>query len=154
LRGEYMEYIGWMILGVALLVVEIITPIFFFLWFAIGSFIAGIASFFGLSFSWQLSLFSAVSVVLVILTRPIAKKLTGESPRKIYIDEIKGSIGNVVEEINNKKRTGVVRAAGENWKAVSIDDDIIGVGEKVIVERLEGTIVYVRKFKNENAQDE
>ncbi len=46
-----MEYIGWMILGVALLVVEIITPIFFFLWFAIGSFIAGIASFFGLSFS-------------------------------------------------------------------------------------------------------
>ena len=149
-----MEYIGWMILGVVLLVIEIITPIFSFLWFAIGSFIAGIAAFFGLNLTWQISLFSVVSVVLVAFTRPIAKKLAGESPRKIHIDELEGSIGIVIEEINSKKRTGVVKASGEEWKAVSIDDDIIDVGEKVVVEKLEGTIVYVRKLETKNSQDE
>ncbi|MGC9383158.1 MAG: NfeD family protein [Kosmotogaceae bacterium] len=146
-----MEYIGWMIFAVVLLVVEIVTPTFFFLWFSIGSFIAGLLAIFDFNLGWQVSVFAITSALLVLFTRPIAKKLSGESPRKIYVDELKGTRARVIVEINMNKGTGLVRAAGEDWRAKPVEEEKYPVIEKdryVKIEHARGTIVYVTPIEN------
>ncbi|TYB92466.1 MAG: NfeD family protein [Kosmotoga sp.] len=147
-----MEYIGWMIFAVVLLVIEIVTPTFFFLWFSIGSFIAGLLAIFNLSLGWQVSIFAITSALLVIFTRPIAKKLSGEQPRKIYVDELKGSRARVIVEINVDKGTGLISSSGEVWRAKPIDEEkysVIKEGKYVKIEHIKGTVVYVTPVDNE-----
>jgi len=69
-----MGYIGWMIFGVVLLVAEIITPTFFFLWFSIGSFLAGLASMFSFGFGWQVLVFAVSSSLLVLSNKTDCQK--------------------------------------------------------------------------------
>ncbi|OAA30133.1 membrane protease regulatory membrane protein [Kosmotoga arenicorallina S304] len=143
-----MSYVGWMIFGVVLLVVEILTPTFFFLWFSIAAFLSGILAMFGLNLGWQVSVFAVSSTFLVIFTRPIAKKLMGESSRKVYVDELKKSVARVVQDIDADKGTGIVKISGESWRAVSVDPKkVIKKGEEVLVERIEGTTVYVKPIE-------
>ncbi|HNU23329.1 MAG TPA: NfeD family protein [Mesotoga sp.] len=147
-----MGYIGWMIFGVVLLVAEIITPTFFFLWFSIGSFLAGLAAMFSFGFGWQVLVFAVSSSLLVLLTRPIARRLSkGDSPRKMYIDGMVGSLGRVMVEINPVLEKGRVRIEGEDWRANSINGEVIPVDTVVKVVRLEGTLVYVERV-NDNTQ--
>ena len=147
-----MGYIGWMIFGVVLLVAEIITPTFFFLWFSIGSFLAGLASMFSFGLGWQVLVFAVSSSLLVLLTRPIARRLSkGDSPRKMYIDGMVGSLGRVMVEINPVLEKGRVRIEGEDWRANSINGEVIPVDTVVKVVRLEGTLVYVERV-NDNTQ--
>ncbi len=142
-----MGYIGWMIFGVVLLVAEIITPTFFFLWFSIGSFIAGLMAIFSFSFGWQVLMFALSSTLLVLLTRPIARRLSkGDSPRKMYVDGLVGSTGRVTAEINPQLEKGLVRIEGEDWRAASLNGETIPVDSLVRVIRLEGTLVYVERI--------
>ncbi|PIJ62434.1 membrane protease regulatory membrane protein [Mesotoga sp. H07pep.5.4] len=146
-----MGYIGWMIFGVVLLVAEILTPTFFSLWFSIGSFLAGLAAMFSLGLGWQVLIFASSSTFLVLLSRPIAKKLSkGDSPKKMYIDGMVGSLGRVTVEINPVMEKGMVRIEGEDWRATSANGEIIPVDTVVKIVRLEGTLVYVERQNNNN----
>jgi membrane protein implicated in regulation of membrane protease activity len=146
-----MGYIGWMIFGVVLLVAEILTPTFFSLWFSIGSFLAGLAAMFSLGLGWQVLIFASSSTFLVLLSRPIAKKLSkGDSPKKMYIDGMVGSLGRVTVEINPVMGKGMVRIDGEDWRATSANGEIIPVDTVVKIVRLEGTLVYVERQNNNN----
>ncbi|MCD6160292.1 MAG: NfeD family protein [Thermotogae bacterium] len=145
-----MNYVGWMIFGVVLLVIEILTPTFFFLWFSIAAFLSGILAMFGLNLGWQVSVFAVASTLLVIFTRPIAKKIMGEAPRKVYVEELKNGVATVVQDIDSSKGTGIVKISGENWRALSVDPKkVIKKGEEVVIERIEGTTVYVRPIETE-----
>ncbi|MDD2334689.1 MAG: NfeD family protein [Mesotoga sp.] len=146
-----MGYIGWMIFGVVLLVAEILTPTFFFLWFSIGSFLAGLAAMFSFSLGWQVLVFALSSTLLVLLTRPIARKLSkGDSPKKMYIDGLVGSRGRVTVEINPQLEKGLVRIEGEDWRAASLNGETIPVDSLVRVTRLEGTLIYVERIADES----
>lgn len=145
-----MGYIGWMVFGVVLLIIEIITPTFFFLWFSIGAFLAGVVAFLEFGLSWQIATFTVISVILVFLTRPIAKKISGTPPRKTYVDEIVGSVGRVVEEISSTTNKGIVRVGGEDWRAFSIKPGIVIPKEsRVIIKKLDGTMVYVEPVEKD-----
>ncbi|AFK06661.1 MULTISPECIES: NfeD family protein [Mesotoga] len=146
-----MGYIGWMIFGVVLLVAEILTPTFFFLWFSIGSFLAGLTAMFSFSLGWQVLVFALSSTLLVLLTRPIARKLSkGDSPKKMYIDGLVGSRGRVTVEINPQLEKGLVRIEGEDWRAASLNGETIPVDSLVRVTRLEGTLIYVERIADES----
>lgn len=138
-------YVFWLILGVILVVAEILTPTFFFFWFALGSFAAAGVSFVSGTLL-QIITFMGVSGVLVLLTRPLAKKLTSSESRKIHIDEIIGKEAIVIETIDNKQSKGLVKVDGEIWRAYSESDEItIEEGQKVIILKVEGAHVVVRK---------
>ncbi|MDK2945179.1 MAG: hypothetical protein PWQ24_1894, partial [Mesotoga sp.] len=130
---------------------EILTPTFFSLWFSIGSFLAGLAAMFSLGLGWQVLIFASSSTFLVLLSRPIAKKLSkGDSPKKMYIDGMVGSLGRVTVEINPVMEKGMVRIEGEDWRATSANGEIIPVDTVVKIVRLEGTLVYVERQNNNN----
>ncbi|HOJ89141.1 MAG TPA: NfeD family protein [Pseudothermotoga sp.] len=137
-------FVVWLIFGVIFVIGEIFTPTFFLFWFGIGAFVASAVSVaFGTLI--QVITFIVVSGLLVILTRPLTKKLTKEQPRKIHVDEIIGKIGSVVETVNNEQGKGLVKIDGDIWRAYSKDDSIIQEGEKVKILRVEGAHVVVEK---------
>jgi membrane protein implicated in regulation of membrane protease activity len=147
--GETVEpYLFWLILGVIFVVGEIFTPSFFLFWFGIGAFVASAVS---VSFGTlaQIMVFILVSGLLVILTRPLTKKLTKQEPRKIHIDEIIGQIATVIETIDNKQGKGLVKINGDLWRAYSKDEQVINEGEKVKIIKVEGSHVIVEKTGGE-----
>ena len=135
----------WISVGVIFSVLEILTPSFFFLWFGIGGFVAAVASFF-VNVVFQVVIFAVVSLVLLILTRPLAKKITGgEPPRKINVEDVIGKIAVVVEKIDNNKGQGLVKVKGDIWSAYSTDESVIEKGEKVRILKVEGAHVVVER---------
>ncbi|MGQ9856880.1 MAG: NfeD family protein [Fervidobacterium sp.] len=135
----------WIVFGVVLMVIEIFTPTFFIFWFGIGSLAAAVVAYFYENTLIELFTFIVISGILVLLTRKLAKKLTGEEVRSINVDEIIGKEAIVIELIDNIKGKGVVKVNGDMWRAVSIEDHItISEGAKVIIEKVEGAHVVVR----------
>ncbi len=134
----------WLILGVILMVAEIFTPTFFIFWFGVGAMVAALVSlYFGVYV--QVLTFGAVSMVLVLLTRRLV--LSWEPSRKIHVEEIVGKEALVIETIDNKQGTGLVKINGDVWRAFSEDDDVIvEKGEHVKILRVEGAHVVVRKL--------
>lgn len=137
-----MPFMNWIVLGILMIIIEILTPTFFIMWFGIGAFLAGIVAYLNLPMVYQILTFLVTSAILVILTRPIAKKITGSSPRKIAIDEIVGKTGVVLEDIEFGKG-GIVKVGSDTWRAVVEKDLKIPKGSKVKILRVEGTKIVV-----------
>lgn len=136
----------WVIVGVVFSVIEILTPTFFFLWFGIGAFVAAAVAPF-LPIALQVPIFGAVSAILVLLTRPIARKITGgEPPKKIHVDDIIGKEAIVIEKIDNVEGRGLIKVGGDVWRAYSSNDEVkIERGEKVKIIKVEGAHVVVER---------
>ncbi|MEN3043467.1 MAG: NfeD family protein, partial [Fervidobacterium sp.] len=129
----------WIIFGVVLMVIEIFTPTFFIFWFGLGSLAAAVVAYFYENTLFELLTFVVVSGILVLSTRKLAKKISGEEVRSINVDEIVGKEAVVIEKIDNKLSKGVVKVGGDMWRAVSFDDKVtFEQGEFVVIEKVEG----------------
>ncbi len=144
----------WIIFGVILMVIEIFTPTFFIFWFGLGSLAAAIVAYFYENTLFELLTFVIVSGILVLSTRKLAKKITGEEVRSINVDEIVGKEAVVIEKIDNRQSKGVIKIGGDMWRAISYDDDVtFEQGEFVIIEKVEGAHVVV-KPKSEKTEEQ
>lgn len=133
-----MEPVYWLIAVAVLIVIELLTLGLTTIWFAGGAFIAFIAGQFQAPLWLQLVLFFAVSVVLLVFTRPIAEKHLNASRTKTNIDSLIGKHGKVLEEIDNLNQTGKVMLDGMEWMARSETPE-----EKIP----SGTVIEVKKVK-------
>jgi len=134
----------WMILAAIFIVGEIFTAGFFIMWFGIGAAAAGVGALFGLGAGWQLAIFIFVSLVLVLVSRKFANKVTKEQPAGIGASRFVGKKAIVIQEINNDKGTGRVRMDKEIWRAESEDDSIIPLNAHVETVKIEGTHLIVK----------
>ena len=137
----------WMVLAGVFIVIEILTPGFFLLWFGVGAVAAGLVALAGAGMTWQLLTFAAVTVVLLVFSRRFAERITrGGQPLSVGADRLLGQKGIVVKEINNLKNTGMVRVQQDEWRAdSSSDEEVIPAGDVVEVVRIEGTHLVVKK---------
>ncbi|MGB9615661.1 MAG: NfeD family protein [Fervidobacterium sp.] len=143
----------WIIFGIVLMIIEILTPTFFVFWFGLGSLAAAVVAYFYENTLFELLTFVVVSGILVLSTRRLAKKITGEEVRSINVDDIIGKEAIVIERVDNKHSKGVVKVSGDLWRAVSHDDDVtFEQGEFVIIERVEGAHVVVKPKEQKNAE--
>ena len=138
----------WMIMAVVLAIGEILTAGFFILWFAIGAAAAGVAAMLGLNLPLQLVVFIVVSIILFAASRRFAERFTKPQPEGIGADRFFGRSAVVLEEIDNHKGTGKIRLNREEWRASSINDDVITEGKVVNIESVDGTRLIV-KLKEE-----
>jgi len=144
----------WIILGVVLMVVEIFTPTFFVFWFGLGSLAAAVAAYFWENTIVELLIFIVVSGILVLSTRKLAKKITGEQPRSINIDEIVGKEAIVIERVDNKAGTGVVKVNGDMWRAMADNDDThYEKGQRVKILKVEGAHVVVTSVEKQTTKE-
>ena len=136
----------WLSVAVIMAIVEAITPALVTIWFMFGAVAALIAAWLGGSLSVQLALFVAVSVILLIATRPLAKKLLKKTENTgTNADRIINETGIVTEEIDNIKNTGEIAVLGQVWSAKSAGGNNIPVGQRVIVTEIKGVKAIVKE---------
>ena len=136
----------WLIVMAVMIVVEISAPGLISIWFAAGALAAYVAALLGGGTAVQVMVFVLVSVVLLLLTRPLAKKYINERAAKTNKDTIPGRTAIVTEEVNNLAATGRVTIDGLPWTArAAAEEEIIPVGEEVVVEKIEGVKCIVKR---------
>ena len=137
----------WIALIIIFAVVEIITVGLTSIWFAGGALAAFFMALAGLSFQVQMTVFLAVSFVLLIFTRPFAVKYVNKGTVKTNVDGLVGKKARVLEEIDNGSGAGTAVLNGQEWTARAVRDDlVIQKGETVIVKEIRGVKLMVDRI--------
>lgn len=140
---EWFPWI-WAILALIFVIAEIFTAGFFIICFGIGAAAAAVVAFLGISTIWQMAVFVIVSAVAVVLSRPIAARISGSSENRVGIDRVLHKEATVTHTIDPTMAQGRVRVDREEWLAEAVDEKTIAVGAKVEVVSIEGTRLKVR----------
>ena len=136
----------WLIVMAVMIVVEVSAPGLVSIWFAAGALAAYLSALLGAGTAVQVMVFVLVSILLLLLTRPLAKKYINERAAKTNKDTIPGRTAIVTEEVNNLAATGRVTIDGLPWTArAAAEEEIIPVGEEVVVEKIEGVKCIVKR---------
>lgn len=141
--------VAWSVIVIAAIIIEVSTVALTSIWFALGGLIALIMAIFNVDFVWQLLAFTGVSIISLLATRPIAKKMNTKDVIHTNADKIIQMIGVVTTTIPAGE-IGEIRVNSELWRAKSADEEPIEVGEKVIVNGLDGNKVIVSRIKKSN----
>ena len=139
------EIVFWSVAFILLRIAELQSFQFVSIWFALSSIVALFCAIADVTFTGQVIIFSLVSAMLLIATRPLVKKLHANKsvPTNSELDIGKTAI--VIERINNSLSTGRVKLNGVDWAARSVDGSTISMGSTVIVEKIEGSKLIVKK---------
>ena len=140
-----MISLGWLILLGILLIIEIITLGLTTIWFAGGALIAFLVAILGGAVWLQIVIFLAVSMLLLIFTRPIAMKYMNKNVQKTNVNSLEGEMAVVIQTIDNLKGTGQVVIHGMEWATKAKEDKIIEKGTTVSVIAIEGVKLVVQE---------
>jgi membrane protein implicated in regulation of membrane protease activity len=136
----------WIIIAVLAIIIEIITPAFFAIWFAGGAIVALILYYLDANIYFQIGGFVISSGILILFSEKILKKkiFHADKDYRTNVDAMQNEEGVVFEEIRVNKE-GRVHLRGTTWIAYSDEKSPILRGEKVIVDRVDGVKLKVRK---------
>ena len=134
----------WFCLMVVFLIVEAACPIHLVsIWFAAGSLMAMVVSFFGGPLWLQIAVFLAVSCLLLALLWPFIKKFLRPKLEKTNVDAVIGTKGVVTVTIDNTAAAGQIKLGAMEWTARSTSGAVIEKGTVVRVDRIEGVKAFV-----------
>ena len=140
-----MQTMYWLVLFVILLNIEILTMGLTTIWFAGGALIAFVAGVLGFGTIVQMIVFVVVSVILLIVTRPIAVKYFNKERQKTNAESLIGQQALVLEDIDTLQSKGRVEINGQEWSAKTDEPD--GRIEKntvVVIDGIQGVKLIVR----------
>lgn len=146
-----ISWIIWLIIGAVLIAGEVLTTGFVLLWFGVGALAAAALALLGVeSVAVQVVVFLTVSSLLVWASRTIFERfLIRAAPAdqlKTGVETMIGQVGMVVEASQGARLEGAVKIYGSVWTAFPIEgEEPLAVGEPVLVERVEGNLIYVRR---------
>ncbi len=139
-----MAWWAWMLLGLALLISEMVTPGFFLLFFGVGAIVVGFLELAGVGGpAWmQWLIFSATSVISMLLFRkPLLKRF--KQLDTTGVDQLENEYAVAMEDIT-LDRMGKAELRGSPWNAKNVGAGTIALGQRCRVERVEGLILHVR----------
>lgn len=125
-----------------LVIIEAATVGLTTIWFAIGAFIAFILSLIGFPLPIQIAVFVAVSIVLLIFTRPICVDKLNIGTEKTNTEALIGRIAVVEKEIH-PMQVGQVSLNGLMWSAVCPENLLIVKGTHVKIKEIQGVKLVV-----------
>lgn len=135
----------WLGLLVLFVIVEACTANLLTIWFAVGALAALVSSFFTDSLVIQIAIFVVVSLIVLAIVRPMAKKYTKTKKQPTNADMYINAEGIVTDSISNLKATGTVKVKGTVWTARSFNDEVeIPENTTIIVERIDGVKLIVK----------
>lgn len=134
----------WVLIGFALLLLEFIATTFHLGFFAAGAFAVAVLALLGWDgLLWQeLLVFTVVSLVGVFLFRPIVvRKLRLDESKPV--DQMVGEHAVAMDEIAVQGR-GRAELRGSTWSACNVGEIPLTRGQRCVVERVEGLVLYVK----------
>lgn len=136
----------WLAITVVLSVIEIATLGLVCIWFAAGAVAAFLVSLVGAPIWLQITVFLVVSIVVLVLVRPIAAAHFNNRLKKTGIDAAIGRKLVAKTDIDNLHGMGKVDMDGSTWLAASsMDEVVIHAGEEVRVIEVRGAKLIVER---------
>lgn len=132
----------WFVACLMLIFIEISTVNLVSIWFAIGALFSMILAIFVDNFLLQLLVFIVVSIIALLVTKPVVKKLKSNDVVPTNVDRVIGKKAEVIKKITPDEY-GEVKVLGTIWTATS--DTVLDVSDKVIVKKIDGVKLVVEK---------
>ncbi|WP_020396920.1 NfeD family protein [Thiolinea disciformis] len=141
-----IEFWHWLILGLVLLVLEVVTPAMILLWFGVGALLTGVLHWLlpDLGLGWQSLFFATFSLLSVLAWR----KFRPETHIKSDIPELNNRLAShigkeyVLSEALEHGR-GMARVGDSEWRVESTQD--LPAGTRIRVTGVNGVILNVEK---------
>ena len=135
----------WIFVIVVAFIIEINTLDLVSIWFSLGAIAAFVGSLLGLTEMMQMWIFIGSTVILLALTRPLAKKYMIKNTVKTNADRLVGKTAKVTKALQPGER-GEVKIEGKYWLAFSDQEISFEVNEKVEVLAIEGVKLLIGKL--------
>lgn len=132
----------WLIFFIILVIIELITVNLVTIWFALGALITSLVSLYNTDTVILLAFFVITSLLLLILTKPVVKKLKVKKVVATNLDQVIGKTGIVSVPIE-KDKIGEVKVLGKTWSAYS--DKEISKDKKVKILSISGVKLKVEE---------
>lgn len=141
---ESMSGTKWVIVGVLLLILEVVTGTTYILWPAVAALIVGVIVFI-LPLGWEMQFllfFILSSVLLVLGHKYVRPKMKGGEPSDLN-DRARSMVGMRVKAIADfETGIGRVQVGDTQWRA-SIEDGTVFEGQELRVMSVKGTTLQV-----------
>jgi inner membrane protein len=138
----------WVVLGLLLTGVELVTPGgFFFLFFSIGALVVGGLTLIGAAGpAWvQWLLFSVVSVAALVFFRaPLLRMMNAGTPARGDIDSLRGEVAVAMDAIA-AGGLGRAQLRGTVWTARNLGAEPVTPGERCLVTSVDGLTISIRR---------
>ena len=137
----------WIVLGIALVLLELAVPAFFVIWFGAGAIIVGLVLLAApsVSFAWQVVIWSACSLLLIWLWFKVFRPNMHKTRAGMSRGALVGEVGLVTRDIRPFEK-GQIRfqkpiLGDETWEALAEEE--IRTGDRVRVLDVEGNTLKV-----------
>lgn len=140
-----MATIFWLITFVVLLIIEIITLGLTTVWFALGAIAAFLAAYVGTGVAIQVVVFLIVSILLLIVTRPLVMKHFNQKRERTNAESLIGQKAVVIEKIDPIHGVGRVEVNGMEWSAKTEESGEIEKDTIVSIKGIQGVKLIVEK---------
>ncbi|HEY8395958.1 MAG TPA: NfeD family protein [Bacilli bacterium] len=141
---DWFMIVAWGIIFVVTLIIELETADLVTVWFSLSALITLICGVLFLKPLHQIFLFLGLSILFVLLTKPLAKKRMRGTYVRTNTDRLIGMVAIVTKEITPNE-IGEVKVDNELWRAVNYEGLSFNVGEEVIVDAISGIKLVVSK---------
>lgn len=132
----------WLLIIILAVVLEEQTAELVSIWFAAG----GVFGLVGALCNWpiyiQFIVFAVITLVLVISTRPLAKKISRNTEVKTNADKLIGMKGKLLKAITEEEK-GEVKINYQIWSCSSVDNKPIPENSKIVVKEIVGNHLIV-----------
>ena len=145
--ADEMMTIIWIAAIIVFGIAEAATAGLVSIWFVAGAVAALIVTELGATLWLQFVVFLAVSILALIATRPLARKMLDKTIVPTNADRVLHHEAKVTETVDNENAAGAVYIDGKTWSARSENGSIIEKGKMVKIIRMEGVKLYVREIK-------
>jgi membrane protein implicated in regulation of membrane protease activity len=141
-----MSYWVWLIIAAAFAIIEVRSLAFYALFAAAGAAVAAVAAAVTGSIGIQVAVFAVVSLAGVTTLRRLVTGVLGDHGRPALVSGAAGMVGQhatVVRQVKGPHHPGTVHARGEDWPAISYEDEPLEPGDVVVVVELDRTRLVV-----------
>ena len=133
-----------LIAGTLFLIIEMFTPIVFFLNFAIACFVTAAVALSVVDWNVLIPVFVAFSAIFLIFLRPLLIRARTNAQKTGVESKYIGNIAKVVQTVTSS--SGVVSIYDERWTARSLNGAEIPVGAEVKIVKNESLMLFVEKI--------
>lgn len=134
----------FVIIGLAFLVLEMISPAMFFLNFAFSAFVTAAATLFVCDLNTLMIIFAVLSLILLVFVRPLfMNKFTSKEQKTGMDNKYIGKTAKVIENITQS--SGVISIYDERWEARTIHTKEIQTGKIVKIIKNDSLVMYVEE---------
>jgi len=141
-------WVVWLIVSGVFFLGEIFTISFLLFWPGVGAFLAFLTSLIAPeNFIAQVLVFVISTIIMILFTKPLVNKIfKNKDDTSMNNSAVLGKKGIVIKKMDNANPIGQVKVNGELWSAIKSEKDkSINVGESVIIEKIDGVKLLVRK---------